>query len=149
MTDTGITTYFDQDYKGGAITAVFIWFFMTIQPGLTSLIVKPYTVCYDSKRVCYVPGAYGYDRNRFGNYFSKAHNHAVAVLNIGATMIFGLLFFSLFSWIQTDNRIMQKVYYRFIAWLIPLSWILAVWVMTAAIWAASTKTDMFKWSEAT
>ena len=54
MTDTGITTYFDQDYKGGAITAVFIWFFMIIQPGLTSLIVKPYTVCFklNSTRLC-------------------------------------------------------------------------------------------------
>ena len=39
---------------------------------------------------------------------------------------------------------MQKVYYRFIEWLIPSSWVLAVWVMTAAIWAASTKTEEFK-----
>ena len=42
---------------------------------------------------------------------------------------------------------MQKVYYRFIAWIVPLTWVLAVWVLTAAIWAASTKTDAFKLAE--
>ena len=144
MTDTGVTTYFDQDYRGGAIGAVFIWFFMTIQPGVISLIVQPYRACTKLNgggKDCTSPG----DASFNWNLFTKAHKHAVAVLNIGATMIFGLLFlFSLFSWIQTDNRIMQKVYYRFIAWLIPLSWVLAVWVMTAAIWSASTKTEWQK-----
>merc|ERR1712014_522239 len=40
------------------------------------------------------------------------------------------------------------VYYRFIAWLIPLTWILALWALIASIWAASTKTNMYKTSEA-
>ena len=83
------------------------------------------------------------------NMFTKAHKHAVGVLNVGSALIFGSLFlFSLFSWIQTDNRVMQKVYYRFIAWLIPMSWVLAVWIMVAAIWAASTQTELWKFYEA-
>ena len=106
MSETGITTYFDQDYKGGAIGAVFIWLFMTIQPGVISLIVQPYKACTkspDGVKECASPGDPGYNWNGY----TKANKHAVAVLNIGPTIIFGLLFlFSLFSWIQTDNRIM-------------------------------------------
>ena len=39
---------------------------------------------------------------------------------------------------------MQKVYFRFIAWLVPMSWLLAFWIMVAGIWATAEKTSSFK-----
>ena len=41
--------------------------------------------------------------------------------------------FWLLAYIKSDNRIWQKIYYRAIAWGIPLSWVLALWAGIALL----------------
>ena len=39
---------------------------------------------------------------------------------------------------------MQKIYYRSIAWIVPLSWIHLFILLVASIWAAASKSDPYK-----
>ena len=56
------------------------------------------------------------------------------MLNYGHGSIFGALgLFWLIAYAKTDSRLPQKFYYRATAWLIPLSWIIALWIFIAFI----------------
>ena len=41
--------------------------------------------------------------------------------------------FWLLAYIKRDDRIFQKIYYRAIAWAIPISWVLALWIFIAFV----------------
>lgn len=59
---------------------------------------------------------------------------------MGSFVVYFLLwFFSLLAFIRSDSRIMQKVYYRVVAWMIPISWVMAFWSLLAAIIGGSMK----------
>lgn len=63
----------------------------------------------------------------------------------GNALVYGPLFlFSLLSFIKTDNRIMQKLYYRALAWSIPLSWVFLFSVLIVSLVAVATKSDPYK-----
>ena len=58
--------------------------------------------------------------------------HAWAVLMYAFGSIFGALgTFWLLAYIKRDDRLFQKMYYRAIAWVIPISWVLALWEFIA------------------
>ena len=59
-------------------------------------------------------------------------NHAWMFTRVSSGLMFGLLWIlSLTAYVK--QRGMQKIYYRFIAWMIPLSWVAAVWALIAFI----------------
>ena len=55
-----------------------------------------------------------------------------------------MFLFSMLSFIKTDNRIMQKLYYRSIAWSIPLSWLFLFTLLIVSIVAIAEKSDPYK-----
>ena len=83
--------------------------------------------CYDIKK--------GDDK---WNYPTGAAKAAVYLVEWGNVLVYGPLFlFSMLSFIKTDNRIMQKLYYRVIAWSIPLSWVFVFTLLIVSIVAIS------------
>ena len=60
----------------------------------------------------------------------------------GTATVFGLLeLFTLLSFIKSDSRIMQKIYFRVIAWTIPASWMLNFILFIFGLVSATTKTS--------
>ena len=111
--DTG---YFDQDYKLQAIWLGLLWFFIGTIP------TTGYEVWYSTQSVT-------------GWLMSPGTAHAWGVLRWALGDSFWLLgVFWLLAYIKHgDQRIFQKVYYRAIAWIIPLSWVFALWALLAFI----------------
>ena len=64
--------------------------------------------------------------------YTNGTKHAWDVLRHSSGVLFGFLTgFWLLSYIK--KRVMQKIYFRFIAWLIPATWIFAFWGLIAFI----------------
>ena len=103
------TAYFDQDYKLQAIWLGLLWFLLGTIP----------TIAYNV-----------YFSTYSGIWFlTGGEAHAWGVLRWGLGDSFWVLgIFWLLAYIKAvDNRLMQKIYYRAIAWIIPLSWVFALW----------------------
>ena len=114
--------FFDQDYRASSIGIGFVWFFLSIFPGILRAAIRPGRVCEEvwGTKVC-VTGA-----------ITKGTKHAWNVTTISNGLFFGFTtLFWLLSYIH--KRIMQKIYYRVIAWFIPASWIFAFWSLLAFI----------------
>merc|ERR1712014_513817 len=114
--------FFDQDYRASSIGIGFVWFFMTIINPILFAAIRPNRECATvyGQKIC-VTGAW-----------TKGEKHAWNVVRIANGTFFGFLtLFWLLSYIQ--NRFMQKLYYRVIAWMIPSSWIFAFWSLLAFI----------------
>ena len=113
--DTG---YFDQDYKLQNIWLGLLWWFIGIFPLIFYQAARP-----------------GYTLDNLGAYWwnqSAGEMHAWGVLQYGFGSLFGCLgTFWLLAYIKRDDRLFQKMYYRAIAWVIPLSWVLALWEFIA------------------
>ena len=59
---------------------------------------------------------------------------AVRGSQIGGLILYGTVFmFAMTSIIKTDTRVMQKMYFRAIAWIIPVSWLKVSLTMAASI----------------
>ena len=104
------TAYFDQDYKLQAIWLGLLWFLLGTIP----------TIAYQVYFGTYSGGAW---------YLTPGEWHAWGVLRWGLGGAFWVLgVFWLLAYIKSvDGRLMQKIYYRAIAWVIPISWVLALW----------------------
>ena len=113
-------SYFNQDYKLQAIWLGLIWWFLGTIPLIIYNAWKPGYSCYHY--VC-----------TWGLTDGEWHGFSVMQYGFGSAMdILGL--FWLLAYIkQGKNRIMQKIYFRAIAWVIPLSWVFALWVFIALI----------------
>jgi len=114
--------FFDQDYRASSIGIGFVWFWLSIWPAILFAAINPGKVCetYAGGKVCYT-GAW-----------SRGTKHFWNVMTISSGIFFGFTtLFWLLSYIH--NRIMQKIYYRVIAWFIPASWIFGFWALLAAI----------------
>ena len=113
-------TYFNQDYKLQAIWLGLIWWFLGTIPLIIFNAWNPGYSCYNY--VCV-----------WGLTDGEWHGFSVMQYGFGSAMdILGL--FWLLAYIkQGKNRIMQKIYFRAIAWVIPLSWVFALWVFIALI----------------
>ena len=111
--DTG---YFDQEYKMQAIWLGLLWWFMGMLP---MIIIQAWR-----------PGSID------GYWFlTQGEWHGLSVMQWAYGSSFGALgTFWLLAYIKAaKNRIMQKIYYRAIAWIIPLSWVFALWVFIAML----------------
>merc|ERR1712151_872740 len=126
---------------------VFLWGFLSSWGFLVTMLFKPFKYCitYPSayqaytgtSKTCYTPGKG--DQEFLA--ITGAAKLGTWITKWGNATVFGLLFlFSLFSFIKTDDRIMQKVYYRFVAWMIPSSWILSFIILIYFIAASAKKT---------
>ena len=109
--------FFNQDFRASSIGVGFIWVFSIFFPLVIKGIVRPGRDCMNG--ICWY-------------WRTKGTSHAWNVMTISNTIFFGFLtFFWLLSYIQ--NRMMQKIYYRFIAWMIPSTWLFAFWSLLAFI----------------
>ena len=105
------TNYFDQDYKLQAIWMGLLWWFIGIMPLIF------YRSMWASRSIWTM---------------SPGELHAWGVMQYGFGSIFGCLgTFWLLGYIKRDDRLFQKMYYRAIAWVIPISWVLALWEFIA------------------
>ena len=113
------TAYFDQDYKLQAIWLGLLWFLLGTIP----------TIAYN----VYVTTL------SFGWVMSAGEVHAWAVTRWALGDAFWVLgIFWLLAYIKSvDSRLMQKIYYRAIAWIIPLSWVFLLWILIAFIVGAT------------
>ena len=112
-------SYFNQDYKLQAVWLGLLWWLMGSLP---QIVFRAWTPSY----YC-VLGVCTW-------YLTEGEWHGWSMMNYAHGSIFGALgFFWLLAYIKKDSRIMQKIYYRAIAWGIPLSWIIALWVFIALI----------------
>jgi len=119
--------FFDQDYRPASIGIGFVWFFLSFWPGMLNAIVRQGREC-----------AYGF----CVTWRTKGTNHAWNVAIISHSIFFGFTtLFWLLSYIH--KRIMQKIYYRVIAWFIPASWIFAFWSLLAFIIGGAQKGGKF------
>ena len=113
------TAYFDQDYKLKAIWLGLLWFLIGTVPTIAYQAARPGYACVLG--IC-----------SWGLTAGEWHSWYVLEYGIGSVFwILGLLY--LLAYIKRDNRIFQKIYYRAIAWSIPISWILALWALIAFI----------------
>ena len=111
--DTG---YFNQDYKLQAIWLGLLWWLIADTPLIAFQAARP-----------------GYSLS--GGWILTAgawHGWYVMEYGIGSAFyVLGILW--LLAYIKRDDRIFQKIYYRAIAWIIPISWVLMVWSLIAFI----------------
>ena len=109
-------SYFNNDYRADAIGVGGIWFWNMLAPIILYAIVTPGKSC-DYWGWCWW-------------WNTKGTWHAWNVMRISYGLFFGFttLFWAL-AWIK--KPIMQKIYYRVIAWFIPASWIFAFWTFLA------------------
>ena len=132
----GAGEYFNKDFLIGPVFLPILWAIQIAAPFLAYRVAKPLKVC-----ITYPAGYIGQEicwdalKNSDYMYLMKGPTkHFVDMMYWANLGIFGLLFlFSCFSWIKTDGRGAQKIYYRIIAWMIPLTWVLAFWTLMAAI----------------
>ena len=111
--------YFEPDFKLQAVWLGLTWLLLAAYPTVVFRAGRPGYNCVLS--VCSI-------------LLTSGEWHAWNVFQYGFGGGFFLLgIFWLLSYIQSDNRIMQKIYYRSIAWMIPISWIFCLWVMIAFI----------------
>ena len=112
--------YFNQDYKLQAIWLGLIWWALGIIPSIFFAASRPGR---------YWNGAYWYWGLTPGEW------HAYNVMRYGFGTSFGALgTFWLIAYIKKGkNRILQKIYYRAIAWVIPLSWVWSLWIFIALL----------------
>ena len=110
--------YFNQDYKMQAIWLGLIWWFLSLIP----------TIIFRA----WQPG-YGWNGSYYYWGLTNGEWHAWRVMMYGYGLSFGVLSgFWLLAYIkQGKNRILQKIYYRAIAWVIPLSWVWSLWAFIA------------------
>ena len=120
--------FFDQDYRASSIGIGFVWFFLTIFPAIFKASARQGRTCYDA-------GWNNYDWYYYGwceTWNTKGTTHAWNVMTTANGIFFGFTTtFWLLSYIH--KRIMQKIYFRVIAWFIPASWIFAFWSLIAFI----------------
>ena len=111
--------YFNMDYKMKPIWLGLLWWLIGVIPQIAWAAIRPGHTC------AWGPCAY---------YITYGDAHAWNVVQYGFAPIFGALgTLWLLAYIKTDSRIMQKIYYRAIAWGIPLSWLFALWFFIAFI----------------
>merc|ERR1712110_985282 len=113
------TSYFDQDYKLKPIWLGLLWWLIGTIP-----------------MIIFRGGSIGYDCIGYSciSIMSTGEWHGWSVLQYATGSVFGAMgTFWLLAYIKTDSRIMQKIYYRAIAWGIPLSWVLALWAGIALL----------------
>ena len=116
------TDYFDQDYKLKPIWLGLLWWLIGFIPVIGYWSARPGFNCWSTLAgtVC---GA---------SFLTDGEMHAWNVAQYGIGTIFGALgTFWLLAYIKRDDRILQKIYYRAIAWVIPLSWVFALWMFIA------------------
>lgn len=112
-----------------------MWFGASWLPWVWLAMINPYRVCFENgwnynTRECYTGSG----------WVTYGVRHYVDVTTIGSQLVYGFLWlFSLLAFIRTDTRIMQKIYYRMIAWLIPASWVISFWSLLAAIIGGAQK----------
>ena len=109
------------------------------------MLFKPFKYCvkYPAPYSAYIPSTCTTAKKGDVSwlYVTGAAKWGTYIMRFGSAIVFGLLMlFSLFSFIKTDDRIMQKVYFRFIAWMIPSSWILSFIILIYFIAASAKKT---------
>ena len=99
--------YFDTEYRAYSIGLGCIWFFTMIFPFIMHAIVNP--------------------KNK-----TKGTKHAWDTMQYTTLVEFGLL---TIIWGMSFIRLkaFQKMYYRFICWMIPVSWFFGLWVMIAML----------------
>ena len=118
--------FFNGSFKGGPIAISFMWFFNFLGPILYYMAFKPGTECFNVNLASI---------GKFGGCWNGATsgtNHGWMFVRVSSGILFGLLWlFSLLAYVK--QRGMQKIYFRFIAWMIPLSWIAATWALIAFI----------------
>lgn len=107
------SAYFDQDYKLQAIWLGLIWFALSVMPQIIYRACRPWW--------------------RQGGNLTWGEWHAWRVMLWGNGSAFWvLMIFWLLAYVKAvEDRLMSKIYYRAIAWIIPISWILALWVFIA------------------
>ena len=111
------TAYFDQEYKLKAISLGLLWWLMGVFPTVVFFAFRPRWVC--TLGVC-------------AWTLTEGEWQAWSTSKRGFGGAFGLLgLFWLLAYIKRDNRIFQKIYYRAIAWIIPVTWVLLLWVFIA------------------
>ena len=106
-------SYFDQDYKLKPIALGLLWFFLAGFPSIIFFALRPR---WNGSAWLLTEGdwqAWSTSKRGFGGTFG----------------VLGL--FWLLAYIKSDNRVMQKLYYRSLAWLIPISWVFVLWVFIA------------------
>lgn len=112
------TAFFDQDYKLQPIWLGLLWFLIGTIPSISYAAARP-----------------GYNCNGFGWCgwgLTSGEWHGWYVLEYGIGSAFWVLgLFWLLAYIKRDDRLFQKLYYRAIAWIIPISWVLALWAFIA------------------
>ena len=109
------SSYFDQDYKLKPIWLGLLWWLIATVPTIFYRAVRP-----------------GWNGTGWG--LTSGEWHAWYVMNYGIGSVFWSLgIFWLLAYIKRDDRIFQKIYYRAIAWGIPISWVLALWILIAFI----------------
>ena len=110
-------TYFDMDHKLQAVWLGLLWWFMSAFPQIIFRAWRPYYY--------YGTGVKYMTQGEWHGWINMLYSHGT---------IFGALgTFWLTAYIKRDSRIPQKFYYRAIAWVIPLSWVFALWIFIALI----------------
>ena len=121
--------FFEREYRASSIAIMFVWLGLTMFMPIWYSVIMP-----DWNSTYWGWGWYwSHAEGRWvHSYWNSGTNHAWNVLRYSNGFFFGSLFFmSLLSYIH--KRVMQKIYYRFIAWLIPASWVFSFWGLLAFI----------------
>ena len=120
----GISTsddYFNQD---GMLYAIFLgvtWFVISLVPTIGYWASSPWSRSF---------GGW----TSYGWWLTPGEAFAWNVGMYGIGPAFWILtVFWLISYIKLENRVIQKIYYRAIAWIIPISWLLTFMMLTAFI----------------
>ena len=116
--------YFDMDYKLWPIWLGLDWVVLSFTPMIAYYAVRPWyrNVCVGGTCQSYWWG------------LTPGENFAWGTLMYGMGPAFWVLtVFWLLSYIKLENRTIQKIYYRAIAWIIPITWLLAFMMLIAFI----------------
>ena len=131
------TTFFDTDYRSQAAGVGMIWFTMTLIPHILWALLNPGNRC-------------NYDTGYCDHELSAGAWHAWSVMKWGNGLNFGITtIFWLLGYIRNENRNFQKFYFRAIAWSIPLSWVISLWVFVAFLIGVTETKGNFATNSAT
>ena len=103
--------YFNTEYRAYSIGLGCVWTFTWIFPFIMYAIVNP---------------------NCLSCTYTAGTKHAWNTMRYTTLVEFGLLSV-VWSLSYIRLKAFQKMYYRFIAWMIPVSWFFALWVMIAML----------------
>ena len=110
--------FFVREYRASSIGIMFVWLGLTIFMPIWYAAAQPWL---------HWSWHWSHEHNRWEHGgWTSGTRHGWNVLRYSNGVFFGFLFgFSLLSYIH--KRVMQKIYYRFIAWIIPASWVFSFW----------------------